>query len=98
MKIELKCFIPSGLRHMLLIFFLFSASSLLFAQNMKQVSGTVYSAENNPLPGVTVLVKGTSRGTSTDEGGKFSIEVNTTDVLVFSYLGHQVKEISVRNK
>jgi len=56
-----------------------------------EVSGTVYSSDDNaPLPGVNVLVKGTSIGSTTDFDGKFSIKVpeNATE-LVFSYLGYK---------
>jgi TonB-linked SusC/RagA family outer membrane protein len=79
----------------LLVFFI---PSLLFAQAGKRVTGTVYDQENNPVSGVTVLVKGSSKGTSTDAAGKFSIEVQNADVLVFSVLGHKVDEIPVKDR
>lgn len=56
-----------------------------------EVSGTVYSSDDNaPLPGVNVLVEGTSIGSTTDFDGKFSIKVpeSATD-LTFSYLGYK---------
>jgi TonB-linked SusC/RagA family outer membrane protein len=56
-----------------------------FAQE-KTVSGTV-SEEAGPLPGVNVVVKGTTNGTQTDFDGKYTIKVNTGDILVFSYVG-----------
>lgn len=61
------------------------------------VSGTVFSDEDNlPLPGVTVLIKGTTRGVSTDVDGKFSIDVpDEGAVLVFSFIGFAPQELEV---
>jgi TonB-dependent starch-binding outer membrane protein SusC len=98
MKIEMKCFISSGLRQILLVFLAFTVPYILWAQNAKQVNGTVYGTENTPLSGVSVLVKGSTRGTTTDANGRFSIEVQNSDVLVFSYTGHNLQEVSVRDK
>jgi len=98
MKIKLKGFIPSGLSRILLIFLAFSVPSLLLAQNGKVITGTVYDSENSLLPGVSVVVKGSSKGVITDMNGKFSIRVQTNDILVFSFLSHEIQEISVKNK
>ncbi|CAM1341930.1 SusC/RagA family TonB-linked outer membrane protein [Tenacibaculum aestuarii] len=61
-----------------------------FAQD-RTISGTV-SDESGPLPGVTVLKKGTTQGTETDFDGKFSIQAKTGDVLVFSFVGMKTTE------
>ncbi|MDD7914746.1 SusC/RagA family TonB-linked outer membrane protein [Polaribacter ponticola] len=66
-----------------------------FAQE-KTISGTV-TEESGALPGVSVLIKGTSNGTETDFDGKFSIKAKTGDVLVFSYLGYKAVEKTVRS-
>src|SRR5690606_41452819 len=64
-----------------------------FAQE-KTITGTVTSAEDGlPLPGVTVLIENTTRGTQTDFDGKFSITANQGEVLVISFLG--MKEVKV---
>ncbi|MEQ9305029.1 MAG: TonB-dependent receptor plug domain-containing protein, partial [Marinoscillum sp.] len=64
------------------------------AQNM--VTGTVTSQEDGEgFPGVSVLVKGTSRGVVTDIDGKFRINVAPEEVLVFSFIGHVTQEQSV---
>ncbi|WOC40771.1 carboxypeptidase-like regulatory domain-containing protein [Polaribacter sp. HL-MS24] len=68
---------------------------ITFAQE-KTVSGTV-SESSGPLPGVSVLVKGTTRGVETDFDGKYSIKVNTGDVLVFRYLGYTTVERTAGN-
>ena len=77
----------SGILTLLLAFVV----QLTFAQG-KTISGTISDGDNLPLPGVNVLVKGTSNGTTTDFDGKYSISANTGDVLVFSYVGNTVEE------
>ncbi len=68
---------------------------LLWGQN-KLVTGTVTSSgDGMPLPGVSVLVKGTTQGTSTDFDGNYSIKVKEGAVLQFSYVGFTAKEIKV---
>lgn len=62
----------------------------------KTISGTV-SADGAPIPGVSVLVKGTSIGVVTDFDGNFTISVKNTDVLLFSYVGYITKEVLVDN-
>ena len=80
-----------------MVIVLFSAG--LFAQTGEaiQVSGTVTDMTGMPLPGVNVIVKGTSRGTSTDFDGVFSLSVPQSATLLFSYLGFQSKEITITN-
>lgn len=61
--------------------------------------GTVSEENGKALPGVSILLKGTQRGTTTDQEGRFSIEVpNENAVLVFSYVGYISKEIGVGNQ
>ncbi len=61
------------------------------------VSGKVTASDNNePLPGVSVLVKGTSQGTTTNQAGEFTVNVpNSSAVLVFSFVGYVSQEIPV---
>lgn len=61
------------------------------------VAGVV-SGDNSVLPGVSVIVKNKNRGTTTDFDGKFSINIENGDVLLFSYLGFKTKEILVGNQ
>ncbi|MFD0977696.1 SusC/RagA family TonB-linked outer membrane protein [Salinimicrobium gaetbulicola] len=65
-----------------------------FAQQ-KQVTGTVVDDQGLPLPGVNVLVKGTSTGAQTDFGGLYTINASPEDVLVFSYVGFLTVERTV---
>ncbi|WP_299683006.1 TonB-dependent receptor [uncultured Tenacibaculum sp.] len=66
-----------------------------FGLNAQNVNGVV-SDNSGPLPGVNVIVKGTTRGTETDFDGKYSLnDVKSNDVLVFSYVGYKTIEIAV---
>ena len=71
---------------MILIFSALLLSATAFAQKIT-VSGQVAGDDGLPLPGAGVLVQGTTRGTVTDADGKYSIEVDKEDVLIFSSLG-----------
>lgn len=77
----------------ILTLFLALVVQISFAQ-VKTISGTV-SDESGPLPGVTVLKKGTTQGTETDFDGKYSIKANTGDILVFSFVGMKSTERTV---
>ncbi len=74
---------------------MFCASSV-FAQN-RTVSGTVADPSNNEtLPGVTVMLKGTNTGTVTDIDGRFSLSVPSNEsILAFSYIGYITQEVVV---
>ncbi|MEO7990850.1 MAG: TonB-dependent receptor [Chryseolinea sp.] len=63
------------------------------------VTGQVMDETNKPIPGVNVIIKGTSKGTSTDQDGKFSIAVPDDNVvLVFSFIGYSPKEVVVGSR
>lgn len=62
----------------------------------RAVTGTVTSIiDKTALPGVTVAIKGQSKGTVTDSDGKFSIEAESEDILVFSFIGMETQEQQV---
>jgi TonB-dependent starch-binding outer membrane protein SusC len=64
-----------------------------------QVSGKVTDENGDPLPGINVLVKATTRGTVTDATGFYSIDNLSTDAtLVFSFIGYQTQEITISGK
>lgn len=74
---------------------LFLIGSIVYAQT---VSGVVSDA-SGPIPGVNVLVKGTTTGTQTDFDGNYSVNVSSADaVLVFSFLGYASQEIPVNGQ
>ncbi len=58
------------------------------------VNGVVSTADGSPLPGASVIVKGTNRGSQTDFDGKYSLEVANGEMLVFSYIGFVTKEVA----
>lgn len=63
------------------------------------VSGTVKDAKGNTLPGVNVLVKGTSTGTATDTDGHYQITVKSlSDTLIFSYIGYKTKTVPINGR
>ena len=80
---------------LLLIVVVFSLSSSIYAQ--KTVSGQVLENDSNqPMPEVSVLVKGTNKGATTDFDGNFAIkDVDANSVLIFSYMGFITQEITV---
>ncbi|MEH0152799.1 TonB-dependent receptor [Limibacter armeniacum] len=69
----------------------------LWAQE-RIISGTITDENGQSMPGVSVLVKGTTKGTVTDLNGKFSLNVNASDKLVISYIGYMTVEQDVSNK
>ncbi len=63
------------------------------------VSGTVKDEKGGPLPGVSIVLKGTQRGTTTDTEGKFTLNVpDQTAVLVFSFVGYLSQELAIGNQ
>ncbi|WP_460912992.1 SusC/RagA family TonB-linked outer membrane protein [Spirosoma areae] len=78
---------------------LLSGQGILFSVADQPVTGTVSDEAGQALPGVSVVVKGTSRGTSTDAAGMFRLSVpDLKSVLVFSYVGYEPQEIAVNNQ
>ena len=71
-------------------------SSYGILAQQQTVRGTVYTATDNVLlPGVSVTIKNTSRGTTTDFDGVFSIQASLSDVLEFSYIGFETQMITI---
>jgi len=60
-----------------------------------QIRGTVKDVTGEPIPGATILIEGKGTGTATDIDGNFTIEANQGDVLVISFIGYQVKKVSI---
>ncbi|WPR74037.1 TonB-dependent receptor [Algoriphagus sp. NG3] len=81
------------------IIFSLSVQSIAFSQS-RVVSGTVITEEDTePLPGVSVIIKGTTQGVTTDLDGKFEIQVPEEGAtLVFSFIGFVSQEVAVNNQ
>lgn len=81
------------------------SSSLRLSDPVKEeailadISGSVHDPAGNPIPGVNVIVKGTTNGTTTDAEGKYSLSVIGEDVvLVFSFIGYVTQEVQVNGR
>jgi len=85
----------NGLLSLLLLFLTVNLASA----QVRTVTGTVSSEEQGPLPGASVVIQGTTKGTITDADGKFSIEVPGPEaVLQFSFVGMSTQAIAVGNQ
>lgn len=81
--------------------FLIAGSEQLYAVALQAtvITGRVVSdTDATPLPGVNVLIKGTSQGTATDAEGNFRIEAPAESILVFSFIGYKTQEVSTNGQ
>lgn len=65
------------------------------AQAQQLITGKVVDELDDPLPGVNILIKGTSTGTVSDADGNFTLQASTGDILTFSFVGYSKKEVTV---
>jgi len=80
----------------LLFLIFFIAIQFMNAQDI-EIKGQVTDQNNTPLPGVSVLVKGTSNGILTDFDGNYHIKAKKGQVLQFSYLGLKTTEVIIKD-
>ncbi|HEY5687823.1 MAG TPA: TonB-dependent receptor [Yeosuana sp.] len=86
----------SFLKQITTVCFLFFGMVCMFGQG--NIKGTVTSAtDGQPIPGVNVIIKGSSQGTATDFDGNYTINASPNDALIFSFLGYLTKEQKVGN-
>lgn len=81
----------------IIAFLILLSTGLLSAQNV-QVSGTVVDDSNEPIPGASVLVKGTATGVAADLDGNYSISAPANATLVFSFIGYTPQEVVIGNR
>ena len=62
------------------------------------ITGTITDETNQPVPGVNVVIEGTTTGVTSDFDGNYSISAKASDVLAFSFVGYKTKKISVGTK
>jgi Ca-activated chloride channel family protein len=88
------------MKRFLLIIMMFAALTGFKRGTTHTISGTVYTADDKlPLPGVTVLLKGTSTGTQTNAKGAYSITVpDNNATLIFNFIGFQPQYINIGSK
>src|SRR4051812_45067190 len=85
-------------RILLFVTVVFALSATAWAQD-KTVTGKVTSADENlALPGVNIIVKGTSKGTTTDVNGAYSLNVSSGATLEFSFVGYSTQSVVVANQ
>ncbi|MBG6236273.1 TonB-linked SusC/RagA family outer membrane protein [Pedobacter sp. CAN_A7] len=78
----------------LILFSILYAAPALYSQDLTNVSGRVTAkGDGGPIPGVSIKIKGTNTGTSTDGEGKFTLRVPAGTILVFSSIGFQTTEL-----
>lgn len=103
MNIKLRTSLRSGdskldLLAMLLILVTLAMPVALQAQTAAAITGTVTSETGETMPGVNVIEKGTTNGTTTDANGAFSIVVSNDAVLVFSFIGFVTREVPINGR
>ncbi|QEC45200.1 SusC/RagA family TonB-linked outer membrane protein [Pseudobacter ginsenosidimutans] len=94
-KKTLPAFPPGAPRliYLFLLLFLITAGA-----NAQTVTGKVLDNENKPVDGATITVKGTSKVTSTNASGSFTINAGTNDILVVTYVGFATLEVPVSGR
>lgn len=80
------------------VFLLLLLSSALAQAQKITLSGVVKDAAGAGMPGVSIFIKGSSMGTSTDVSGNFNLQAAPDDVLVFSFIGYTTQELVVGNQ
>lgn len=78
--------------YMFMVFFLMT---VIFYGQVQEIRGTVVDDNSQPVPGVSVSLKGTDQGTVTDFDGQFSIMATLGETLVFSYVGFDTREVII---
>ncbi|MGA0557916.1 SusC/RagA family TonB-linked outer membrane protein [Larkinella sp. VNQ87] len=91
-----------GLAVMLVILPCFGPNAILYAQTratLQPITGRVVDETGQPLPGVTVLIKGTTNGTTTNGEGIYTINVpEGSSVLTFSFIGYASQDVPINNR
>ncbi|MBK7213739.1 MAG: SusC/RagA family TonB-linked outer membrane protein [Bacteroidales bacterium] len=78
----------------LCLFLVMAFSMQAFAQGVKITGKVTDATDGKSLPGVTVLIKGTTKGTTTDIDGNYTLDVTSGATLVFSYIGYTSQEVA----
>lgn len=87
------------LLHLLLIPLVGICFHTIATAQLPTITGVVTSStDGQPLPGVNVIIKGTTQGATTNAEGRFSIEANQEQVLVFSFIGYAPQEVLIGNQ
>ncbi len=93
---EKKLLFQRFIKALSIVFVMTYGSFSAFSQQM--ISGKVVDEKNEALIGVSILVKGTQKGTTTDVNGNYKLDADRNSTLVFSFVGYENKEILVGNQ
>lgn len=77
--------------------FLLTLSTHVLGQNI-QISGQITEENGEPIPGASVLVKGTTVGTAADLDGRYTLSAPGSGILVFSFIGYESQEVNIGNR
>ena len=86
-----------NLKCIMLLFLWLACSTAVLAQE-RQISGSIKDANGAGLPGVSIVVKGTTTGTTTNAEGRYTISAGSGATLVFSFIGYVTQEAAVGNR
>lgn len=87
------------MRNFTILFLVVLCTTMTAFGQVRTVSGSVTDgATDEPLPGVSVIIKGTASGATTDINGQYALEVDENAVLVFSFIGFVTKEVAVNDQ
>ncbi len=86
------------MKKLIVVLSLLLSVSILDAQNVQTIKGKIIDIKSEPVPGASVLIKGTNQGTISDANGQYSIKAESQAVLVFSFIGMQTQEIPVNGR
>jgi iron complex outermembrane recepter protein len=86
------------MRRLILLFFLFlgSLSTTLYAQELRITGKVTNQADGTPIPGVTVMIKGTTSGTTSDENGNYALTATSGSIVLFSFIGMLSEEVVIQ--
>ena len=70
----------------------------VFAQNTIHITGRITNEKNQPVSGASIIVKGTTIGTTTNEKGEYALDARSNGVLVISSVGYAAKEINIAGR
>ena len=87
------------MKKLLLVWVIVMAAFSSSLAQTRQVTGKVTSSEDgSALPGVSISLKGTARGTTSTSDGSYKIMVSNSDALVFSFVGYKSQEVKITNQ
>lgn len=92
-----QLFASLGSKPILLLFLLLPFSKKSSSQDTVNISGVITDTSGNGLMGASVLIKGTSNGTTSGNGGHYTIQARSGNVLIFSHSSYETQEIEVGN-